>query len=161
MNKKFLFVGIACAMFSTALMNAQTAEVAPTRPAPASMIARQVTRYSTLLNLNAEQQSQATAILTTEHTAISGVRANMRTAEKALRTAVDNNDTGGIAAAANQIGTLTAQEVQAHATAQAAFYAALNSTQQAAYKQLGPMGMGGPEGMHHGFGGPGGPAGLQ
>lgn len=157
MSKKYILAGIAFAMFSSTLMNAQTAEVAPTRPTAASMIAREVSRYTTLLTLNSGQQSQATTILNTEHSAMAAVRTNMRTAQKALRTAVESNDTAGISAAATQIGTLTAQEAQAHATAQAAFFAMLSPTQQAAYKQLGPMQRGGPEGMHRGFGGPGGP----
>jgi Spy/CpxP family protein refolding chaperone len=125
------------------------------------MVARQVSRYTTLLNLDAGQQSKATALLTAEHSTTAGLWSSMRTAQKALRTAVDNNDASGISAAATQVGTLTAQEVQAHAIAQAGFFAMLSPTQQATYKQLGPMGgrmgMGGPAGMHRGFGGPGGP----
>ncbi|HEX4229376.1 MAG TPA: Spy/CpxP family protein refolding chaperone [Bryobacteraceae bacterium] len=160
MTRKRILMGIVCAAFSALLMNAQTSQVAPTRPTPEAMIAKQVSRYATLLSLDAGQQSKATALLTAEHTAGATLRSSMRAAQKALRTAVENNDAAGISAAATQLGTLTAQELQAHATAQAGFYAMLSPTQQAAYKQLGPMagrmGMG-PEGMHRGFGGPGGP----
>jgi Spy/CpxP family protein refolding chaperone len=158
MTKKRILIGIVYAAFSAALMNAQT--TAPTPPSPSTMIARQVSRYTTLLSLDAGQQSKATALLTAEHDAVSGLRSSMRTAQKALRTAVENNDAAGISAAATQIGTLTTQELQARATAQAGFFAMLSPTQQATYKQLGPMGgmgMGGPAGMHRGFGGPGGP----
>lgn len=159
MTKKRILMGIVCAALSAVLMNAQTSQVAPARPTPGAMIAKQVSRYATLLSLDAGQQSKANALLTTEHNATAALRSSMRTAQKALRTAVDNNDAAGISAAATQIGNLTAQEIQAHATAQAGFYSMLSPTQQATYKQLGPMmrGMGGPGGMHRGWGGPGGP----
>ncbi|HWF46038.1 MAG TPA: Spy/CpxP family protein refolding chaperone [Bryobacteraceae bacterium] len=158
MTKKRILMGIVCAAFSAVLMNAQTAEVAPTPPTPGAMIAKQVSRYTTLLSLDAGQQSKATALLTAEHNATAALRSSMRTAQNALKTAVENNDSAGISAAATQIGTLTAQELQARATAQAGFFAMLSPTQQATYKQLGPMGgrigFGGPEGMHRGWGGP-------
>ena len=163
MTKKRILMGIVCAAFSAVLMNAQTSQIAPNRPTPGAMIARQVSRYATLLSLDAGQQSKATALLTAEHNTTAGLRSSMRTAQKALRTAVENNDTAGISTAATQIGTLTAQELQAHATAQAGFFAMLSPTQQATYKQLGPMGGrmgmggGGPQGMHREWGGPGGP----
>jgi len=157
MTYKRVLMGIVCAALSTALMNAQSSQVAPTRPTPEAMIAKQVSRYTTLLSLDAGQQGKATALLLAEHNATATLRSSMRTAQQALRTAVENNDTAGISAAATQIGNLTAQEVQAHATAQAGFAAMLSPAQQATYKQLGPIGMGGPRGMHAGWGGPGGP----
>jgi hypothetical protein len=165
MSKKRLLIALFCGAFSAALTNAQTADVPPTRPTPAAMIAKQVTRYATLLNLNAGQQSQASALLTAEHNAGAAVWSGMRAAHTALKTAIENNDAAGISAATTQIGTLTAQELQARATAQAGFYAMLSPTQQATYKQLGPIGgMGGPGVIHRGFGGPGehgGPGGPQ
>jgi Spy/CpxP family protein refolding chaperone len=158
MSKNRVLTAVVCAAFSAGLMAAQSADVAPTRPTPATMIAKQVTRYATLLNLDAGQQSKATAYITAEHNATAALRSGMRTAHMSLKTAIENNDAAGITAATTQIGTLTAQELQAHATAQAGFFSMLSPTQQATYKQLGPIGgMGGPEGMHHGFGGPGGP----
>ena len=161
MTKKSILMGFVCMAFSAVLMNAQTAAIAPTRGTPGNMIARQVSHYTTLLSLDAGQQSKATALLTAEHEATANMRGSMRTAQKALHAAIENNDAAGISAAATQIGTLTAQEMQAHATAQAGFFAMLSPSQQTMYKQLGPMGGhmggGGPGGMHRGFGGPGGP----
>lgn len=73
----------------------------------------------------------------------------MMTARTALQTAVEANDAAGIASAATQIGTLTTQEVQTRATADAAFYALLTSTdQQAKFRQV--------EGPARGFGPPAG-----
>jgi Spy/CpxP family protein refolding chaperone len=160
MNKKNILMSFACVAFSVTLMNAQTAEIAPTRATPGNMIARQVSHYTTLLSLDAGQQSKATALLTAEHEATANMRGSMRAAQKALHTAIESNDAAGITAATTQIGTLTAQEMQAHATSQAGFYAMLSPSQQTMYKQLSPMGGhmgGGPGAMHRGFGGPGGP----
>jgi Spy/CpxP family protein refolding chaperone len=83
----------------------------------------------------------------------------MRTAHEALKTAVEANDTATITAQAAQIGELTAQEVSARATAEAAFYAILTGDQQTKFKQLrgGPGGFGGHGPGGHGPGGPGGP----
>ncbi len=74
----------------------------------------------------------------------------MQAAHTALQTAIESNDTASISAQAAQIGTLTTQEVETHATAQAAFYAILTADQQTKYKQLlsaGPRGFGGPGGF--------------
>ncbi len=79
----------------------------------------------------------------------------MQAAQTALRTAIKANDTAGISAQAATIGNLTAQQVQARATAQAAFYALLTSSQQTAYDEMnrGGFGMGGPgPGMGPGMG---------
>jgi Spy/CpxP family protein refolding chaperone len=75
----------------------------------------------------------------------------MQAARTALQTAIESNDTAGINAQAAQIGTLTTQEVEAQATARAAFYAILTADQQTKYKQLMAAGPGG----LRGFGGPG------
>ena len=120
-----------------------------TPPTPAQQVANKVARLTTLLTQITVQQGQATTIFTTEQTALSGLSASMKTARTALQTAVQANDTAGISAAATQIGSLTAQQITATSTADAAFYAILSPTQQTQYKQLGG---------HGGHGGVGGPA---
>jgi Spy/CpxP family protein refolding chaperone len=118
-----------------------------TPPSPAQMVANKVSRLTTLLTLNPTQVADATMIFTTEQTAVTSIPASMRTARKALQTAVLANDVAGISTAAGTIGSLTTQEVTAQATANGAFYAILNPTQQAQYSKLGgPGGHGGGRG---------------
>ncbi len=155
MSMKSVFRAATGTIFLTFFLSAQQAGSPPTPPNPAQMVANEVGRLTTLLSLTSAQQTQATAIFTTEQTAISGLRSGMQTARATLQTAIENNDTAGIAAQATQIGTLTTQEVQAHATAQAAFYAILTADQQTKYKQLMSAGPGGLGGGPRGFGGPG------
>lgn len=117
----------------------------PAPPTPAQMVAHEVQRLSDVLSLNSDQQTKATSIFTTAESSLSSVRAGMKSAHSALITAIEANDTNGISTAATQIGNLTAQEIQAHAEAQAAFYAILTPEQQTKYKEMLPMGP-------HGFG---------
>lgn len=118
-----------------------------TPPTPAQQVANKVARLTTLLTLTTAQQAQATAIFTTEQSALSTVSAGMKAARTALKTAVQANDTAGIALQATTIGNLTTQEVQAQSTANADFYAILTAAQQAQYNKLGAWG---------GYGGGGG-----
>lgn len=139
---------------------AQAPSTPPTPPTPAQMAAHQVSFLTQMLTLTSEQQSRATAIFTTESTTESGLRESMQTAHKALQTAIDANNASGITTAAEEIGQLTAQEVEGHATAQAALEQILTADQLGKYKTLhqhGPgFGPGGPGG-HGGHGGPDGP----
>jgi chemotaxis response regulator CheB len=102
-----------------------------------------VAHLATLLSLTSAQQASATTIFTTEENTAENVHANLMSAHKALQTAVEANDANGISSAAAQIGTLTAQQVQARASADAAFYALLTNDQKTRSKQLHPT---------HGFG---------
>jgi hypothetical protein len=150
---KPIFATGAMLGFSALLAFGQT-PTPPTPPTTAQIVSNIVSRLTKLLDLSSTQQAEATAIFTTEQTALATVRTSLQTAHTALQTAITANDTGTIATEAAQIGTLTGQQVQAQATAAAAFYADLNSDQQSKYTTLGPMlGPGGPGG----FGGPGGP----
>src|SRR5580693_411067 len=106
------------------------------------MVANKVARLTTILTLTAAQQAQATTIFTTEQTALSTVGASMKTARTTLQTDVQSNNAAGISAQASQIGALTTQEVEATATANAAFYAILTSEQQTKYNTLGGPGGG-------------------
>ena len=76
-------------------------------------------------------------------------------AQTALQTAIKSNDLTGIMTQATQIGSLTTQQVEDRAKADAAFYAILTPDQQTKYNQLhdaGVGGRGGPVGVV-GFGG--------
>jgi Spy/CpxP family protein refolding chaperone len=108
-----------------------------TPPTPAQQIANRVARLTALLTLTTAQQASATSIFTTEQTALSAISANMKTARTTLQSDVQANNTSGISAQAAQIGTLTTQEVEATATANAAFYALLTPDQQTKYNTLG------------------------
>lgn len=145
---KSVFHAVAGTMLLTFSLLAQQPGTPPT---PTQMVANQITRLTTLLNLTSAQQTQATTIFTAEQTSLSTVRSSMQAARTTLQTAIESNDTASIAAQATQIGTLTTQEIEAHATAQAAFYATLTADQQTKYKQLVSAGPSGPRG----FGGPG------
>jgi Spy/CpxP family protein refolding chaperone len=85
------------------------------------------------------------------------LRTSMQSARSALETAITSNDSTAIAAQASQIGSLTAQQVLAQATAAAAFYAILTPDQETKFTELKDLGLGLPGGP--GFGGPsfGGP----
>jgi Spy/CpxP family protein refolding chaperone len=122
--------------------------LAQTPPSADQIAAQRVARLTTLLTLTSGQQYSATTIFTSEATALSTLRTADETVRTLLETSVASNDAAGIASAANQMGALSAREVQARASADAAFYALLTVDQQAKYKELqasqGPGGFGGP-----------------
>ena len=151
MTKKILSV-LAMGALSAVLLFGDTTPPAP--PSAADMIANQVARLTKLLTLTTAQRAQATTIFTTEQTAMDALRTPMDTARTALDTAVHNNK--GINDAALSIGSLTAQQVYAQATADAAFYAILTADQKTVYDELKAAGLGGPP-PQPGPGGPGGP----
>ena len=133
---------------------AQTSATGSTHapPSPAQMVANKVARLTTLLTLTSAQQTQATTIFTTEETSTSGLWGSMKSAHTALKTAIEANDVATIGTVSTQIGGLEAQQVQAHAIADAAFYALLTGDQQTKFNSLPHGGPGGFAGHH---GGPG------
>jgi Spy/CpxP family protein refolding chaperone len=139
----------AVALLTGALLCGQTA---PTPPSTAQMAEWRVNHLASVLSLTAAQQTQAKTIFSNESTSNANLRTSLDAAHKALESAVETNDTASIAAQSAQIGTLTAQETQARATAEAAFYAILNADQQTKYKEMLSHGPGG-RGPGHGFGG--------
>jgi hypothetical protein len=148
------------AALSASFLCAQTtgtgsAPTPPTPPTPAQIAANIVSRLTTLLDLTSAQQASATTIFTTAQTTLATVATNLQTAQTALQTAVQAASSSGVTTAANQIGSLTTQQVLANANADLAFYAILSATQQTKYATLQPPGQGGPGGP--GPGGPGGP----
>jgi Spy/CpxP family protein refolding chaperone len=157
MTKRILAT-FAFATLSATYLCAQTSGTTATQPTPAQIVANRVARLTTLLTLTTTQQTQATTIFTNEQTALSGIPTSMQTARTALQTAVEKNDITGITTQATQIGSLTTQELEIQAKADAAFYAILTADQQTKYNQLQGPGLVGPGGGQRGFGGfgPGG-----
>jgi Spy/CpxP family protein refolding chaperone len=122
---------------------------AGTPPDPATMVANQVTRLTTLLSLTTAQAAQATTIFTNAATASTPLHTTLATDRDSLQTAIKGNATATIDQLATAIGSLEGQLLSIHSKANAAFYAILTADQQAKFDQLGG----------HGFGGPGGPGG--
>ncbi|MDQ6676568.1 MAG: Spy/CpxP family protein refolding chaperone [Acidobacteriota bacterium] len=123
-------------------------------PDPATMVAHQVDRLTTLLTLTDAQKQQATTIFTNAAAAETPIRTNLQTAHASLTAAVQKNDTASIDNLAAQIGSLTGQQVGVESKAQAAFFVLLSADQKAKY-----LAAHGPNGMRHGpagarFGGP-------
>jgi Spy/CpxP family protein refolding chaperone len=161
----------ACALFMAAALSgtafgqfrigaANTSGSAPAAPDPATMIANEVTRLTTLLDLTTSQASQATTIFTNAQSTISALQTALNGYQTSMTTAIEGNNTTTIDTLAGEIGTAQGQIVDAQAKAAAAFYAILNATQQAKVQTLGLgiLGGGGPEGFGGpGPGGPGGP----
>jgi len=146
---------IALGAMAASLVLAQTPG-SGSPPTVAQIVARQVARLTSLLTLTSSQQTQATAIFTTEQTTLAGLRTSLSTVQTSLETAVQGNSASDITTDATQIGGLLGQQVLAEATADAAFYAILTSSQQTTYNNLklgGLLGPGGPGGPG-GFGGP-------
>ncbi len=119
----------------------------PQPPDPATMAQHRVEFMTTLLNLTAAQQQQATTIFTSAATAQASVHQSMRTTRESLATAVKNNDTAGIDQAAATIGNLTTQMIATESKAKAAFLQTLTPDQQ---NKLSALESEGP-GRHVGF----------
>jgi Spy/CpxP family protein refolding chaperone len=141
---------LACAC---SLLLAGSALAQRTPPSPSEMAQHQVERYTALLSLTAEQQTQATTIFTTEATSSSALRTNERGLHETLKTAIINNDTASITQTATSLGQLEGQMTALRATAEAGFYQILTATQksQLVAEEKAHMGGRGPGG----FGGPG------
>ncbi len=152
--KPRIYTAFASAILLAASAFGQSPEAGYTRPSPAQMVAHKVAHLTTLLSLDSTQEASATTIFTTEQTAESNLRTGMRTARTVLKTAVEANDSAGIANAATQIGTVTTQETIARATAEAAFNAILSADQKTKFAQLPGGRFGGFDRFHGGHGGP-------
>ena len=119
-----------------------------TPPDPATIVANQVARLTSLLSLTTAQAAQATSIFTNALSAITPLQTTLNTDRQSLQTAVTTNPSA-IDQLAASIGTLTGQIIAIQNKADAAFYAILTSTQQTTLTQHGNFGGFGP--------GPGGP----
>jgi Spy/CpxP family protein refolding chaperone len=115
------------------------------------MAQHRVQHLTTLLNLTAEQQTQATTIFSNAAQTEAPLMRQMRSTHDALRTAAESNNAAAIDQAAATFGNLTAQMLSIHTKADAAFNALLTADQQAKFAEI----------EHHGPGmhmrGPGGP----
>jgi len=121
-------------------------------PDPAEMVQHHVDFLAKHLSLNAQQQQQATSILTEEANNSKSLHDQMRTAHQNLHSAIQKNDSASMEQAANAIGNLTAQMTMAHAKAQAALFQTLSPDQQTKFGQM--EGHHGRRGMHgHGWAG--------
>lgn len=137
--KKLFFPGLFL-MLAAPFVFAQTRHTTThTPPTPAQIVANQVARLTALLSLNSTQQGEATTIFTTEQSVLSPLGASMKTARTALKTAIQANDSGAIAQQSAEIGSLSGQEIQAEATANAGIYAMLTPEQQTKYGQFGAL----------------------
>jgi Spy/CpxP family protein refolding chaperone len=105
-------------------------------PRAAHMVQHRVAYLTTVLSLTSAQQTQVTNILTTAATNQSTAHTSMKTAHTNLQNAIHSNDAAAMEAAANSIGTLTAQEALAHAKTEAAIYQTLTPEQQTKMAQL-------------------------
>lgn len=131
-----------------------------TPPDPTTMIANQVSRLTTLLDLTTAQATSITGVLTAAQSTVSSLQSTLQTDQTNLTTAITNNTTATIDSLSAAIGALQGQILDANAKAEAQIYALLTSAQQAKVTTLGGLGLlggpGGPGGPGRGFGpGPG------
>jgi len=144
-------------MMKTALLAALCTGIVcaqpPSPPDPATMIANQVARLTTLLDLTTAQASQITTILTNAESSISSLQTTLQTDHTSLQTAIAANNTATIDQLSTAIGALQGQVLDVHSKAAASIYALLTTTQQTKLSTIGGVGAlgGGP-----GRGGPGG-----
>lgn len=149
---KLMFVAAA---FATALFAQRPfgTLTSATPPDPATIVANQVARLTSLLTLTTAQQTQATTIFTNAMNAVTPLQTTINTDRTSLQTAVKNNDTATIDQMASAIGTAQGQIISIQNKADASFYAILTTDQQTKLGQTHFFG-----GLGFGRGrGPGGP----
>jgi Spy/CpxP family protein refolding chaperone len=105
-------------------------------PKNANKQTKYLNTLTAFLALTPGQQQQAAAIFSNAASARASLNTNLKSARRALISAVRNNDTGGIAQISATLGTLTAQHVSNGATANAAFFQLLTGDQQAKMAQF-------------------------
>jgi Spy/CpxP family protein refolding chaperone len=153
--KQILKTAAACVLL-TSLTFAQgfgrrSAGGTPTPPDPAMMIANQVARLTTLLDLTTAQASQITSILTAAQSSVSTLQTSLNTDRTNLTAAITSNNTATITSISSDMGNLQGQILAINSKAEASIYALLTSDQQTKLSTLGGVGLlGGPGG----FGGP-------
>jgi len=136
-----VYKGMKKTLFALLLLAASVFAQGPGNPpSPANHVAR----LTTLLNLTAAQQAQATTIFTNEQTAIAALETQTKTAHTNLSAAIKSNQTATIDTLATQIGSLHSQTLNIQSKAQAAFYAILTADQQTKYDSLPTRGGRGP-----------------
>ncbi len=123
-----------------------------TPPDPATMIANQVARLTTLLDLTTGQATSITGILTTAQSSIAPLQTTLHTDQSALAAAITSNTTATIDSLSAAIGTIQGEILDINSKAEGAIYALLSTTQQTKVTTLGGLVM-----LGGGHGGPGGP----
>ena len=123
-----------------------------TPPDPATIVANQVARLTSLLTLTTAQQAQATTIFTNALNAVTPLQTTISTDYTSLQTAVKGNATATIDQLASAIGSAEGQIIATQNKADAAFYAILTTDQQTKLGQS-PVFGGGGLGHGDGFGG--------
>jgi Spy/CpxP family protein refolding chaperone len=140
MKKTAIAMLLACVFAAPAVFaqdNDAATTAAPNDPGRAEhMIQHRVSYLTTVLSLTSAQQTQVTNILTSAEPNRATIHASMKTAHTNLQNAIHSNDAAAMEAAANSIGTLTAQETLAHAKTEAAIYQVLTADQQTKMAQL-------------------------
>ncbi|MGA9890562.1 MAG: Spy/CpxP family protein refolding chaperone [Candidatus Acidiferrales bacterium] len=140
MKKTAIAMLLACVFGAPAVFaqdNDAATTAAPNDPGRAAhMIQHRVSYLTTVLSLTSAQQTQVTNILTSAEANRSTVHTSMKTSHTNLQNAIHSNDAAAMEAAANSIGTLTAQETLAHAKTKAAIYQVLTADQQSKMAQL-------------------------
>jgi Spy/CpxP family protein refolding chaperone len=126
----------------------RAAGTAPTAPDPATMIANQVARLTTLLDLTTAQASQITSILTAAQSSVSTLQTSLNTDRTNLTTAITSNNTATITSVSADMGAIQGQILAVNSKAEASIYALLTADQQTKLTTLGGVGL---------LGGPGGP----
>lgn len=99
-------------------------------PKNAAKQAKYLNSLSALLSLTSAQQVTAAAIFTNAATTRVSVKSSLKAARKALKDAVNSNDTGAMAQASTALGVLTGQHIANGAAANAAVYQLLTPAQQ-------------------------------
>lgn len=99
-------------------------------PKNAAKQAQYVGTLTALLSLTSSQQQQVGAVYSNAATTRASLTTSLKAARKALRDAVENNDSGGIGQAATTLGTLTGQYISNGAIANAAVFQLLTPDQQ-------------------------------
>ena len=120
----------------TALSLPVFGQTTTTTPTIADIVAARVARLTKLLTLTTAQAATATALFTTEETAVEPLQTSLTTAQTALTTAIEANSATGIASTIATITSLEGQILQAEATASAGFYAILTTAQQTIDQEL-------------------------
>lgn len=152
-----LTVALAAAIFAQGRFGPRDAN--GTAPDPAAMIARQVERLTTLLDLTTAQAAQVTSILTAAQSSASTIQSGLATTRDSLQTAITANSTATIDQLAAAIGLADGQLLAIRARSEAGIYVLLTPDQQTKLKTLGGIDAlgGGPGGRGPGRPGPGGP----
>lgn len=125
-------LAVATAALTAALMAQRPFGVITggTPPDPATIVANQVARLTSLLTLTTAQQTEAATIFTNALTAITPLQTSLATAQQGLPAAVKSNAAATIDQLATSIGSLQGQILAIQNKADAAFYLILTADQQ-------------------------------